>query len=200
MRDTVRQKVTELGERLVAGAAQALHPDAAAAALPVGMGEPVFRSTVPFSPTAHAAALVLICNSHEYLQATLDFLRNGLKLDSYDLVSIPGGVQWLALPDLLPKHNKVARWTAEFLIREHSLKRVIAIAHEHCSAYAEHGTLGTLAHLATGKTIVEHQIDQLRSAGRELAAPGRVSVELYYAAGDGDAVVFRPVSLEPERA
>ena len=200
MSDTVKQKLAELGGKLVAGAAQALHPDAGAAELPAGMGEPVFRSTMPFSPSDQAAALVLVCNSHEYLQATLDFLRNGLKLENYDLVSIPGGVQWLALPDLLPKHNKVARWAAEFLIREHRLSRVIAIAHENCSAYAGHGTLATLAHLATGKTPMEHQIDQLRSAGRELAASCRVSVELYYAIGDRGAVVFRPVSLDPERA
>lgn len=199
MRDTVQRKMAEFGGKIVARAAAALHADAGVAELPAGIGEAVFRSSVPFAPTAQAEALVLVCNSHEYLQATLDFLRNGLKLDSYDLVSIPGGVQWLALPDLLPKHNRAARWAVEFLIREHDLKRVIAIAHEHCSAYAEHGTLGTLAHLATGKSTVEHQIDQLRSAGRELAATSRVSVELYYAVGDGDAVAFRPVSLEPER-
>jgi len=41
-----------------------------------------------------------------------------------------GRPQGLAQPDVLPKHNRVARWMTEYLIRKHKLTRVVCIAKE----------------------------------------------------------------------
>ena len=84
----------------------------------------------------------------------------------------------------------------EYLIRKHNLRRVICIGHQDCSAYDDESTLGTLAHLVTGKSAVAHQLAQLRTVGRDLAAAFGVAVALYYASVENGAVVFHQV--EPE--
>jgi hypothetical protein len=152
----------------------------------------VFRSAIAQVGDAPASALVIACNSYRYLPQTLEFLGQGLGLQDYDLIAVPGGMQWLALPDILPKHSRVARWAVEYLLRNHRAKRVIGVAHEGCSAYEDESTLGALARLATGKTTDEHQRDHLLRVGRDLRASFGVEVELYFAAVAEDRrVVFR---------
>lgn len=201
----LKQRAAELREDAVdamrdaVGAKWRALKTAAAAPAPVS-GEPRFRSSVRAGDaTTQAEALVIQCNSHAYLAPTQDFLKNGLGLTAYDLVSIPGGAQWLALPDLLPKHHKVARGMTEFLLRAHKVPRIILIAHAGCSAYATDGALATLAHLGTGRTPGQIQIEQLRAAGRSLQEEFGVPVELYYAAAGGEGTDFHRLALDPER-
>jgi hypothetical protein len=152
----------------------------------------VFRSSIAYAGEAPAEALVIACNSYLYLPQTIDFLHRGLGLHAYDLIAVPGGMQWLALPDLLPKHHRVTRWAVEYLVRKHQVKRVIGIAHQGCSAYEDESTLGSLARLATGKSTDEHQCEHLLRVGRGLQADFGVAVELYYASlEEGGTVAFR---------
>jgi hypothetical protein len=198
LKAAVRETVRDTASRLVQQVVQKLPTsEPPGPSCPASSGEAVFRSTIPFAAETQADALVIACNSFLYLHQTLEFVQKGLGVDQYDLVAVPGGVQWLALPEVLPKHSRVARWAVEFLVRKHSLRRVIGIAHQGCSAYADDGTLASLAHLATGKSVREHQFEHLRRAGQDLAAALRVGVELFYASVDATgAVVFH--RLEPE--
>jgi len=162
------------------------------------LGAAPFRSSIAYSGSPQASALVIACNSFLYLAQTLEFLERGLGLQSYDLIAVPGGIQWLALPDLLPKHHRVSRWAVEYLLRRHRIERDIGIAHQGWSAYDDEGTLGSLARLATGKTVAEHQRDHLARVGRDLRAAFGVTVELYWAAlEDGRTVVFQPLDAGP---
>jgi hypothetical protein len=191
----VRARVLEEGQRLrrdlTSRAAARLKPPASG---PNFTTEPLFRSTIPHSPTAKASALVVACSSYLYLRQTQEFLFGELNLESYDLVAVPGGVQWLALPDILPKHNRAARWAAEYLIREHDLHRVICVAHQDCSAYEDRSTLGAMAHIVTGKSVFEHQAEQLKAVGRNLTESFGVAAELYYASVADGAVVFHRIT------
>ena len=155
--------------------------------------EPAFKSDLPWAQAPDAECLVLVCGDCHYLPHIDRFILEGLKLANYYIVAVPGGVQWLALPDILPKHNKVARGLVEFLVKRHNVKRIVCIAHEDCGAYNDSQVMGAIAHLATGKTVAEHQIDQLRTAGRFLTDTFGVIVELYYASVAGSEVQFHKV-------
>lgn len=159
---------------------------------------PAFISSIPVSRTAASTALVIACNSHKFLPQTQEFLHKGLGLQTYDLIAIPGGVQWLTLPDILPKHNKVARWMTERLVHGHNLTRIICIAHDDCSAYTDKTALATLAHALTRKSVFEHQCDQLRKSGRLLADMFGVHPELYFAAASGDEAHFHLIQQDKE--
>jgi hypothetical protein len=157
-----------------------------------------FESSIDYAAGSQAEALVIACNSYLYLPQTLEFLQKGLGVRAFDLIAVPGGMQWLALPDLLPKHHRVSRWAVEYLLRKHSVRRIIGIAHEGCSAYEDESTLGSLARLATGKTTDEHQREHLVRVGRDLEASFGVQVELYYASvREGQRVVFEPLGHQP---
>ena len=196
MKRAVRAKAEEIAAR---ARERLLGRATGAAAAPAAPAEgPAFRSGIPWMKERRAGALVIICSSSRFLSQTAEFLSKGLHMPAYDLVAIPGGIQWLALPDLLPKHNTVARWMTKYLIRRHRLARVVCVAHEGCGAYEDESVIGALAHLATGKSTSEHQIQQLLKVGRELTEMFQVSVELYYASVADDAIVFRKVEEPPK--
>lgn len=189
LRQKVRQAASEILHRGPGGASVS-HEGAGQSELPA---EITYKSTIPWDSSGRANALVVLCSDWQFLHHSEDFLRQGLKLSEYGLVAVPGGVQWLALPDILPKHNKVARWVTEFLIKSNRFQRVVCIAHEDCGAYQDSGALASLAHLATGKSIVEHQLEQLRTVGRHLSQTFHVQAELYYASVSEGSVVFHKV-------
>ncbi len=200
-KQVLRTQVKEAAQELGGKALRALASSATAQTGPSPVTTaPVYRSSTPWSPRSATGTLVISCSSHVFLRQVQDFVATGLKINEYDLVAVPGGVQWLALPDILPKHNKVARWMTEYLIHRHNLQRVICIGHAGCSAYEDTGTMGSLAHLVTGKSAAEHQLAQLRTVGRNLAAWFGVAVGLYYASVEDGFVVFRNVEGDPQGA
>lgn len=190
LKDAVKKAVVEK-------ATEFLHRDKPA---PAVIGEAVYKSPLPFDPEIKPQCLVIMCGDSRYRSHTERFLDEGLGLKSCQVLAVPGGVQWLALPDILPKHNKVLRWAVGFLLETRDLKRIVCIAHQDCLAYHDDSTLSSLAHLATGKTIVEHQLDQLRSVGRGLAEEYKAVVECYMACAEDNSVVFHKVELqEPQK-
>ncbi|OGV72543.1 MAG: hypothetical protein A3K19_00890 [Lentisphaerae bacterium RIFOXYB12_FULL_65_16] len=195
LRDQAKASVEALAGKAKQAVAEAVPAPAQPSPSRFAAG-PAFRSTIPCSAAAKDRALVILCSSGTFQRQCHEFLTAGLRLDDYDLVAVPGGVQWLALPDILPKHHKVARWMTEYLLRKHSVRRVICIAHQNCSAYEDQSTLGTLAHMVTGKSTFEHQLEQLRHVGNDLTSLFGVGVELYYAAVENGDVVFHSVPTE----
>lgn len=201
MAEGIKKTVRAKAEAVAAQARERLRGNQTAPAVQaVPSGETGFRSSVPWAREGRATTLVITCSSSRFLQQTGEFLAKGLHLPAYDLVAVPGGIQWLALPELLPKHHKVERWVTEHLIRKHRLTRVVCIAHAGCTAYTDEGMIGSLAHLATGKTGAEHQVEQLLKVGRELRESFQVRVDLYYASVEDGTVVFHKVEEPPPQA
>ena len=155
-------------------------------------GEAVWKSPLPWEDK-QPDTLVITCGDARYLPHTLKFLEDDLKLPDFQIMAVPGGIQWLALPDILPKHEKVARWAIEFMVAAKGITRIVCIAHADCGAYQDSRALSTLAHLATGKTVAQHQVEQLRSVGRSLADSLKVAVELYFASVTEEVVVYHRV-------
>ena len=192
-RPSRREIIREEAKRAAGEAVRKLVPAVAEAAPAAMPGEPVYRSALAWSAEDKARTLVIACSSSQFLRHCQNFLAQGLNVMDYDLLAVPGGAQWLALPDILPKHNKVARWVIEFLVKKHHLDRVVCIAHQGCSAYQESGTLASLARVVSRKSALEHQLDHLREAGRVMTESLGVPAELYYASISNGAVVFHKV-------
>jgi hypothetical protein len=135
-----------------------------------------------------SGALVVHCSDPRYQAHFHDFLRNGLGLDRYALLSVPGGVHALTLTEYLPKFSWVGwRWV-EFLGGLIETARVVLIGHDDCRWYQDR----RFSHLH-GNADASQRADlrRVHSAIVE-RVPGAV-VETWFARLDGDRAVFEQV-------
>ena len=127
-----------------------------------------------------ATTLVVCCSDHRFQTGIQEFLSQGLRIENYDLLAIPGGPQCLTLVEYLPKFSWAGwRWT-RFLLEAHELKRLILVAHQDCGWYRD-----LPLHLHESAEPRKRQEQDLRRAKlavtRELP---HLNVETYYAAYD----------------
>ena len=143
-----------------------------------------YRTKLPLTQV-EPQALVVYCSAARYQQHFEEFLVEGLKLEDYSLIAIPGGVQVLTLLDYLPKFSWAGwRW-AKFLVDADHPPRIVLIGHEDCRWYK---------HLFPVLGSKERIPADLRRAakGLEERFPA-VRVELYMARTDAQGfVVFDP--------
>lgn len=78
--------------------------------------------------------LVIHCSDWRFVDATRAFLREHLKVQSYDLIVVPGAIHFL-VSYLFPKYSWVGRRWLKFLFGHHGTKRVIAFSHADCGWY-----------------------------------------------------------------
>jgi carbonic anhydrase len=142
---------------------------------------------------AHTDALVIHCSDHRFQAGHYEFLNLVLNLgENYDLLSLPGGAQALALVEYLPKFAWAGWKWIRFLIDQHGLKRVILIAHQDCGWYK---FLPSFLH-AMADPRAKQEGDLLRIREMLLKENRELSVELYYAAFDSsNRIVMEVISL-----
>ena len=143
-----------------------------------------YRSRSPLTQV-EPQALVIYCSAARYQQHFAEFLVDGLNLEDYSLIAIPGGVQVLTLLDYLPKFSWAGwRW-AKFLVDADEPARAILIGHEDCRWYK---------YLFAPKSSKERITSDLRRAAEELHERfPRLRVELYFARTDAHGhIVFDP--------
>src|SRR5512135_2440107 len=100
------------------------------------MSDTTFR-TEPRQPSPDTDVIVVHCSDSRYQPHFQDFLKRGLGLESYALVAVPGGPQFLTLAEYLPKFSWVGwRWI-KFLTELTRPRRVILIGHDDCSWYKD---------------------------------------------------------------
>ena len=141
---------------------------------------------------AHTDALVVHCSDHRFQAGHYEFLNLALNLgENYDLLSIPGGAQALALVEYLPKFAWAGWKWIRFLVEHHELTRVILIAHQDCGWYK---FLPDFLHSMADPRA--KQEDDLRRIREMLIKENRdLKVELYYAAFDaGDHIKMEEIS------
>ena len=131
--------------------------------------------------------LVIHCSDHRFQLGLRQFLDEGLGLaGNYDVMIVPGGPQALLPMWFLPKFSWVTRKWLRFLVRAHSLNRVVLIAHQDC---------GWCKFLAEQEGINRdaqqwHKHD-LGEAGRLLSKDFHdLAIELYFAAWDAEGRVI----------
>jgi hypothetical protein len=145
-------------------------------------------TSAPLRRTGDAGVLVIHCSDPRYQPHFQDFLRNGLGLDHYGLVAIPGGVQTLTLVTYLPKFAWSGwRWL-KFMFRLMTPARVVLIAHDDCRWYFDNRFLEH-EHKARGQLV-----DDLQRVRQDLVERfGDTRVEMYYATLDGERAAFDAV-------
>jgi hypothetical protein len=140
--------------------------------------ERTYRSKSPLSQEA-PQAMVIYCSAARYQQHFEEFLTEGLKLENYSLLAIPGGVQVLAWMDYLPKFSwAVWRWS-KFLVDADHPPRIVLIAHEECRWYKG------LRFWESGQALNERMTSDLRRVRQSLQERfAKTQVDLYYARVD----------------
>ena len=143
----------------------------------------VYRSA--FTPLEQPDALVIHCSDPRFQKHFHEFLRTHLGLDTYGLLAVPGGTQFLTMVDYLPKFSWAGwRWT-KFLFDLQKVTRVILIAHDDCRWYQD------LRFGFRPRPMREHQIEDLQAVAREIRTRfAGVRPELYYAKMDAGQVTF----------
>jgi hypothetical protein len=137
--------------------------------------EAMFRSSLPWTGKA-TETVVISCSDHRF-QAHFDqFIRDGLKIDSFGRFALPGGPQFLLAADV-PMFEKAGRRWVKFLTRNVGIQQIICLAHEDCLWYKDI----TVGHF-TLPLLKERQMGDLRKARLVLQEMfPRVSVRIFYA-------------------
>ena len=78
--------------------------------------------------------LIIHCSDYRFIHYISEFLREDLGLTSYDLISVPGSVYFLA-SQLFPKFQWVGRRWLKFFIKHHGTKKIIIFSHHDCGWY-----------------------------------------------------------------
>ncbi len=153
--------------------------------------ETVYFSQAPFEDKG-STVLVVACSSHDTLPYIREFLERHLKLPEggYNLLAVPGGPQFMALSEYLPKFAWAGRKWLAFAVEKLNVRRIILVSHEGCSWYADERFVPVLLHkfVHGDKSTKERQRDDLKEAVGSLhASLPAVSAEAYFAekAADG---------------
>ncbi|HUW34578.1 MAG TPA: carbonic anhydrase [Planctomycetota bacterium] len=105
--------------------------------MPRNAPEPIaFEAATPW-PQPKADTLVIQCSDHRFQAQFDDFLWNGLGLQSFDRLVVPGGPQFLMAAAALPKFEWAGRRWLKFLVKHHGLRRLILVAHDDCGWYKD---------------------------------------------------------------
>ncbi len=102
------------------------------------MSDTVYVSQKPFED-AGSTVLVVTCSSNSILPYVREFLdrKLGLPEGVYNLLAVPGGPQFMAVSEYLPKFGWVGQKWLGFAVDKLKVRRIILIAHEGCSWYAD---------------------------------------------------------------
>jgi hypothetical protein len=85
----------------------------------------------------NADTIVIHCSDHRFRGSFHEFLTEGLKLDSYALLAIPGGAHIISMEQVLPKFAKVGWQSLSFLIKRGKPRRIVLIGHDDCLFFKE---------------------------------------------------------------
>jgi hypothetical protein len=118
---------------------------------------------------------VVACSSYATLPYVCEFLDQHLNLPegTYNLLAVPGGHQFMALSEYLPKFAWVGQKWINFAIEKLKVRRIILISHDDCSWYADErfitALMNKLGH--EDRTIKDRQHDDLMNSGDRLLNP-----------------------------
>ena len=122
-------------------------------------------------------ALVIACMDFRFVEATYKFVRDVLKIPSFDFITVPGASKGVAERNTLGKYEFDVTALSQ---RLHKIKKVILVNHATCGAYG----------IPEIEQEAKKQEQDLRSAKAmfEKTFPG-VTVQLFFAKkGDGEII------------
>ncbi|MCS7279324.1 MAG: hypothetical protein NZ530_04620 [Thermodesulfobacteriaceae bacterium] len=127
--------------------------------------------------------LVIFCSDERFVQATLDFLKKDLGVETSDLVVIAGG------PAFIPKQESSLIERLNLLIYAHQIKKVILISHENCGYYKHHHPN------LSSETLEKLQIEDLKKSLIFLKERG-LKGQAFLAYVEKDQILFKEINQE----
>ena len=146
-----------------------------------------FSSQFAFDGQGCGAA-VIFCSDGRFADQVNDFMQNGLGLFGYDRLAIAGGPACFAGHFDAYREEEAAISHLKFLVKLHSLTRLILISHEHCGFYSDFLKVHEIDLLQRMKMDLASAVRRVRAAAPHL------QVEAYLARLDGSEVWFEPVT------
>ncbi len=135
--------------------------------------------------TSATESVVIHCSDHRFQSGFREFLIDGLKLDSYALLAVPGGGHFLSLEPYMPKFTKANLQSLSFLIKRTGARRVILIGHDDCLFFRDRAEF-----LFAEKEFRQKQIANLRMArNRLLERFSLFAAEIYFAQAGADGIL-----------
>jgi len=95
-----------------------------------------FEVEAPFNSTSIGTAVVC-CSDGRFVEPMDEFLREGLGIERYDCLAIPGGAGCLAGHFAAWREEEAATFQLKFLIEMHALRYIVLIAHPDCGFYGK---------------------------------------------------------------
>jgi hypothetical protein len=145
--------------------------------------------TAPFEGKREGGVVVIHCSDPRFQPHFQDFLGRGLGLESYGLIAVPGGAQFLTLVDYLPKFAWAGwRWV-KFMVDLAKPERIILIAHDDCRWYLD--LRFGRPDPARLRERLAQDLQRVRAALAERFGDRRI--ELYFARLEDGSATFEPL-------
>jgi hypothetical protein len=137
----------------------------------------------------HPHALAIYCSDGRFTRAVEELLAR-LGHERLDTLTLPGGPALLDVASALPSDRDAVSRGARFLVRGHSLRAVVLLAHQGCGYYrARHPT-------RPDDELQALQRAQLVSAAAVLKLEHpKLEVTAYYARVVDGRIAFEPVAV-----
>ena len=154
-----------------------------------------YESRAPYV-AQHPSALAVYCSDGRFTRAVEELLES-LGENRLDTLTLPGGPALLDHTSASFASLEVVRDSASFLIRGHSIRRVVLVAHAECGYYRAR------FQYESPSAMHRRQLNDLAAAARWVETNHRgVSALMFYATArelpDGSAGVrFEPVLATP---
>ena len=121
----------------------------------------------------------IFCSDERFVDASMSFLKDILKLKGFDLIVTAGG------PAFISADIAVLMDNIKLLKEAHDLKRLILISHEDCRYYAKKYT-----NVDGGKVIMHQHKDLLDAKQKLNQLFPDIMVESYFARINGEEIIF----------
>jgi hypothetical protein len=145
-----------------------------------------FETSHPFE-SARVGAAAVYCSDGRYGEHFDDFFHRGLGLPRYDRLAIPGGAACLAGHFATYREEEGVLEQLRFLVRVHSIERVVLVAHQDCAFYTQWLKVSPLS-------LQEQQrIDLIQAAARVERLQRGLRVDAWFARRDHDRIRFMPI-------
>ncbi len=95
-----------------------------------------FEVHAPFDATSIGTAVVC-CSDGRFVVPMDGFLHQGLGIQRYDCLAVPGGAGCLAGHFAAWREEEAVSFQLKFLIEMHDLHRIVLIAHPDCGFYGK---------------------------------------------------------------
>ncbi len=127
---------------------------------------------------AFSGNLAIFCSDERFIESTLSFLENSLKINKSDLLSIPGGIAFI------PRNESSLIDRLKILVNTHNINQMILIAHSDCGYYK------IILKNSSEEKILKRQVDDIQKSVHKLKKLfSGILIKAFYAQVDNSKII-----------